>query len=477
MHPALVERVALPVLYRRTWPRLRAEMGRLRAAEERTTGATRALWERRAIEAARAAGVHSPWFRRSYRGHGAIATLESFRRLPVVTKQDVREHVESMLRDGVDPAALQRGATGGSTGVPTPYYHDDAWWVRASAAALRADAWTGWRIGERHATLWGTPLRETRRARCARVLGERARNQLFLPGFDLSDAHVDENLDRIARARPRLVTGYASVLAAHARRVLERGLRLTPPRAVISAAETLRPATREDAERAFGAPVFDRYGCREIGIIAQECSEHAGLHVASEHVYVEIDVDGRPARPGETGRVLLTLLGAPAFPFVRYEVGDTAVAADDFAPCACGLPFPRIARVEGRLLDVLRRADGSAVSGTFFPHLMKEFAWVRAFQVAQDALGAVEVRIVPEGEALGDTAPVLSATRDVLRGLPVRVVCAPSLERTPSGKVWVTRSMWPGPARAAVTGTSGTTGTTGATGATGTTGAAQAAQA
>lgn len=450
MHRLLVENVTLPILFRRSWPRLRAEIARLRDAEGQTFRSTLDLWERRALDAARGAGLHSPYFRRAYRGHGAIETMDEFRRLPVVTKEMLREHLDEMLRDGTDRRTLQRGATGGSTGVPTPYYHDEAWWTRASATALRGDMWAGWRMGEVHATLWGTPLSETPRAKWTRIAGERARNQIFLPSFDLSDANVDRNVDRLVAGAPRLVTGYASVLTAHARRILGRGVEMPRPRSVVSSAETLRPEMREAVERAFGAPVYDRYGCRELGMIAQECSVHQGLHVATEHVYAEVDVDGRPARPGETGRLLVTLLGEPAFPFVRYEVGDAAVQGDD-EPCLCGLPFPRLARVEGRLLDVLRRAGGGALSGTFFPHLLKEFPFVREFQVVQDETGAVEIRIVPEGPrpSADLVEPVVAATAAALGGLPVRVEFVAALERTPAGKVRITHSRWDGRARAA----------------------------
>lgn len=451
MHRLLVEHVAMPFFFRRSWPKLREQLAAIRAAEAATPRATRDAWERRAVEAARVARDRTPYYRDLYHGRGPLETIEDFRRLPVVSKETMRAHVEEMLHEGADRRTLQKGATGGSTGVPTPYYHDDAWWARASAAALRGDEWAGWRIGDRNATLWGTPLSETFKGRLLRVVGEHAKNQLFLPSFDLADANLDRNIDRLVRARPVLVTGYASVLVAHARRIAERGVEFPSPRSIVSSAETLRPAMREQIEKAFGAPVYDRYGCRELGLIAQECSVHDGLHIASEHVYVEIDAGGRPARPGESGRVLVTLLGGLTFPFVRYEVGDAAVAAND-EPCLCGVPFPKLARVEGRLLEVLRKADGGTLSGTFFPHLMKEFPFVREFQVVQDERGAVEIRVVPEGTEppAAAVAPILAETQKVLGAVPVRVAFVAALERTPSGKVRVTQSRWnPEPAAGA----------------------------
>ncbi|MCG3135604.1 MAG: Phenylacetate-coenzyme A ligase [Planctomycetes bacterium] len=438
----LVEHIGYPLLFRRTWPRLRASIAEIEAAERDDPGAVAARWERRAVESARAAAAGSPWFRARLGPPEEIRTIDDFRKLPVTRKQDLSAHAERMLRSDADLRSLQRGATGGSTGEPTPYWHDEAWWVRASAVAMRGDQWTGWSLGDRTATLWGTPLAESVRARLVRTLGERARGQLFLAGFDLTRARVDEHLGRLLSWRPVVVTGYASILSAYVDRMEERGVTLPGVRAVVSAAEPLPPELRARIERAFGAPVFDRYGCRELGMIAQESSCHAGLHVACEHVHVEIEKDGRPARPGETGRVLVTLLGEPAFPFVRYEVGDAAVAADA-APCLCGIPNPRIARVDGRLLDIVRRRDGSGLTGVFFPHLMKEFAWVRLFQVAQSADGSVDVRVVPrDGGGDGDAREALAAEirRALGPGIDVAVRLVADLERTPSGKVRVTRS-------------------------------------
>lgn len=326
---SLVENLAVPALHPRTSSALRDELDVLRDAEGRSAHATADLSERRAIAAARSAGVHSPWFRRHYRGHGAIATAAEFRALPIVTREMVRLHADEMVRDGVELSDLRRGATSDAP----PSVIADPWRLRAAAVSVRADEWAGWRSGEVHVTL----VRDEQGA-------ARVRDRIHLPCHDLSDAHVDRNLARLRRAKATLLSGHASDLVAHARRALARDVTPQPPRAVVATAGVLSPEARDTIERAFRAPLLDRYGSEDLGVVAQECYAHAGLHVASEHVHVEIDAGGRPAVPGETGRVLVTLLGEPSFPFVRYDVGDTAVAGDA-GPCACGLPFPRIARV------------------------------------------------------------------------------------------------------------------------------------
>ena len=359
-------------MYRRTWPRVRTALADLRAAERDDPATVRRRSLGQALATARRAAERSPLLRELYREAGVTAAdlrgddVAALRALPPLTKEILRAHADDIVCDDADRSDLVRGATGGSTGVPSPYFHDTEWWCCATAAAMRGDEWTGWRTGERVASVWGTPLEETRRARLRRTVLERARNFLFLPGFDLSPDVLERKLEEMYAFRPRLVTGYASLLRAAAEGILASGRRPLRPLALVSSAEPLPPETRATVERAFGAPVYDRYGCRELGIVAQECEQHDGLHVVLPHVWVEIDVDGRPAAPGETGRLLITLLDNDSFPMVRYEVGDLATAGDD-SPCPCGLSYPRLRAVEGRILDVLWNARGGALTGVFLP--------------------------------------------------------------------------------------------------------------
>ncbi len=60
------------------------------------------------------------------------------------------------------------------------------------------------------------------------------------------------------------------------------------------------------------------------------------MHVFTEGVFLEIiRQDGKPAGPGEIGKVVLTNLFNQAMPFVRYDIGDMAVASGD-RRCECG---------------------------------------------------------------------------------------------------------------------------------------------
>ena len=90
----------------------------------------------------------------------------------------------------------------------------------------------------------------------------------------------------------------------------------------------------------FGAKVFDQYGSRELSGIAHEC-EARGHHIAAESYIVEVLKDGRTAKPGEVGEVVITDLNSFSVPLIRYRTEDRAIAMDK-TPCDCGRGLPRI---------------------------------------------------------------------------------------------------------------------------------------
>jgi len=105
-----------------------------------------------------------------------------------------------------------------------------------------------------------------------------------------------------------------------------------------------------------------------------------------------VDDQGRPVPAGVEGNVAITDLYNYGMPFVRYLNGDRAIGGT--TPCPCGRGLATIAKVIGRRLDILPTPDGRQVPGEFFPHLLKEFDEVRRFQVLQETLSKVTLKVV-----------------------------------------------------------------------------------
>lgn len=114
---------------------------------------------------------------------------------------------------------------------------------------------------------------------------------------------------------------------------------------------------------AFGCRLAEICNCEEVGNVAWECPRTAGvMHVNSDACVLEIvDEDGRPARSGEGGRVIVTNLFNRTMPFIRYELGDRAALLPS-KRCECGYDGPSMTLVAGRSGDFIRPPSGRRVS-------------------------------------------------------------------------------------------------------------------
>jgi len=362
--------------------------------------AVRELQERRLRKLVLHAYRHVAYYRERMAALGLrpeqIATLDDLARLPLLSKEDVREHLYfDLLADNKDNRQVLKITTSGSTGEPFVCYADRGQLEMRWAATLRSMEWTGYRFGDRQARLWHQTIGMTWHQVLRERLDAWLSRRIFVPAFEMSENDVERALGRLRSHQPVLVDGYAecfSYLADYARR---RRLPAIRPRGIISSAQVLPDEHRSAIESAFGTHVFDKYGSREFSGIAYECDAHQGHHVVAENYVVEVLTGGRPTPPGEVGEVVVTDLNNFCMPLIRYRIGDLAVAMDPAEACPCGRGLPRLGRIEGRVQSMILGAAGRVVPGSLFLHLFKDYNHaIRQFQVVQDAAGSVTLRIV-----------------------------------------------------------------------------------
>lgn len=318
-----------------------------------------------------------------------------FAALPLLTKQDIRENLEALVQDNIPKARLIRSGTGGSTGAPVPFYRDVSYMRTAAALKWRNLMWTGWRLGDARVKIWGSAFDVKHSSYLLDRMIRWFSNEETYPAFEMSEDNMQKWFRRICNIRPAFIEGYTNPLVGFACYVQENQGRLDNLgiKGVINAAETLYESQRRCLEDVFGCRVFNRYGGRELSDIAHEC-QHGTLHICDDWVYVEVvDDKGWPVQPGVSGQIVLTGLHNKSMPFIRYAVEDVgALMPDDFV-CPCGLPFRSLARLEGRIQDLIVLPGGGYVAGEIFPHLFKDFD-IEHFQVIQYTEHTVEVKIV-----------------------------------------------------------------------------------
>lgn len=357
--------------------------------------------------------------------------------LPVWTRDDQNRLFESL--DGPPVAGSYVHATGGSTGSPTRFYVTRESYEWRTAVSDRAYAWAGAQEGQRSVYVWGTPVYpQGLAARIKAHTHHWFQRRAYFDSFHFGEAEKEACCRLINRTRPHALVGYAGNLVELAEYVQRHPSSLSwKARTAVTAAEGLAPGRRELVKGRLADELFMSYGSREFMLIGMECHEHRGYHVAADNVWAEVvRDDGTPAAAGETGRILVTDLRNDANPFVRYEIGDLGTIAVEDDVCPCGLPFPLLASVDGRVQETILLPNGEKLTALFIPHMMKEFEWIRRYQVVQESDRSIRIRVVADdelGPALTDR--VEEALRPkVGPDMSIGFERVDHLQKTPSGK-------------------------------------------
>jgi phenylacetate-CoA ligase len=395
---------------------------------------------------ARHAYEQCPFYRRRFDRAGLrpgdLRRLDDLRALPPLEKREIQEQGDMMIAREWPRADLIPNQTGGSTGTPISFLLSGDRKCSRAAATVRHDRWAGCDVGDKTAVVWGAPRDRPADAWRTRLRDAVLREPLWLDAGLLTEERMLHFQSQLHRFRPRVVRAYARALAVFARFLQSRGLEAFHPQSIITSAEVLEDADRTLLEEVFCCPVFNRYGCREVSVIASECPQHSGLHVMAEGLYVEIETANGPAAAGEVGSVLITDLLNGAMPLIRYRIGDMAAWADGDCPCGRGLP--RLTRVAGRVTDFLVGGDGRLVSGVFLAtYVVAQRPSLGQVQIVQTEAGAVTYRIRPgrDFDSVSDIVYLQRATREHLgTEAEVNVEMVDALPPELSGKFLFSRS-------------------------------------
>jgi phenylacetate-CoA ligase len=304
-------------------------------------------------------------------------------KLPILTKSLIRENFDALKSNDLALRQWRYNTSGGSTGEPIRFIQDTEYAERSAALTDVYSAWLGCEVGESQLLLWGSerdlfygkPPLKTR-------LGNWLRNSQTLNAFQMTVERMRDYLAIINRVRPRLIIAYAQAIYELAKFAEAENIAVVPQHAILTSAGTLYQFMREKIEQIFGCRVFNRYGSREVGLIACERPGYSGLVASPQSNYIEIvDCLGSPVPFGVEGDILVTNLFNKAMPLVRYAIGDRGMLADPAISGGNGRQI--LTKVSGRNVDAFRTAEGGLIDGEYFTHLLYFRPWLSKFQVIQ----------------------------------------------------------------------------------------------
>jgi phenylacetate-CoA ligase len=348
--------------------------------------------------------------------------------LPILTKAMVTEHRDAMVAGGLEQPGLKISHTGGSTGQPLAYYYTDEKIERMRAGMMRSYRWAGWRQGDKVLNFWGARHDIKKHRTLADRLRRYVAAEQTLGAWEFDENDLQQWVKHIRHWRPVLLQGYASILAELATHVTDNKLRL--PRSikgVFSTAEVLYDRQRSAIETAFGCPVYNQYGCREVPNIATQCI-HGNLHIFSDLVKLEsVPVDGED-------RLLVTSLTNHLMPMIRYEVGDLGRLSE--GECPCGSPFPLLELDVCRSNDLIVTPGGRKVYPSYFVHLLDGQSDILRYQFRQLALNHIQLQLCAPTAVVDRVGQILTSQlqHDLGQDMRLSVEHVDNIPRARSGK-------------------------------------------
>ncbi len=363
---------------------------------------------------------------------------EVWRQVPLLTKPQLRALGPQLNARAVPPHELPLGMlrTSGSTGIPVELRATATtrlWW---DALTLREHLWSRRDFMARMGVIrsrkrdaqstdgvvsggWGKPV-----------------STLFASG-PASAMHIGRPMTELAdwllRFDPRYLLTYPSIMPALMDELAARGSRPAALEEVRFISEPLDPELVTRLEQEWQVRSADLYSANEVGYMAFRCREQGALHVQSEALRLEVlDDRGEACAPGETGRVVVTALHNLATPLLRYEIGDYATVGE---ACPCGRSLPVLARIQGRVRNLVRTPDGRRYWPTALLRI-RTVAPIMQAQFVQTTPDTVELRVVLSRPLTAEeTSEARQKVRDMLK-YPFEVVIVPMAEiaRGPTGK-------------------------------------------
>ena len=348
-----------------------------------------------------------PYYRDVFTSRGLkpsdIQTGEDLYKLPILTKQIIRDHYNELFATNADAKRIIKSSTGGSTGTPIQFSKDAKEWSEQKAATLRAWEWYGLRLGDKIFSLGGNSIVQKKNPFSLKNLYDMIiMRNIKHSSADVTDEGMMAHYKSLMKLKPKAIRGYGSSIYILARFIEKEHLPICPLKVILTTGEVLVPEYRRKMEEVFNAPVFDEYGAGDGGILSHECTLRDGLHIEETLCYIEItDKKGNVLPDGTPGFVTTTDLENYVFPFLRYHVGDMAYIKP--GECTCGLKSRRFGEVLGRAGRLVYNKQGVPISPTMFLFMMYPdldykkpenkilYNKIDKFQIRQDKDGDIQI--------------------------------------------------------------------------------------
>lgn len=311
-------------------------------------------------------------------------------KLPILTKDMVRNLGNELLSTAVPPSQRVYGHTGGTTGKSLQLYSDKLTQPRQ------------WAVWWRHRKRFGLDLNDEFIVFAGRnvIPLDNMAPPFWRRNFPMHQTYVSihhmtkQNMPALIKylqtRKVKYYSGYPSAVYLVAQYMQDNNICLPhPPEVIVLGAETLLPHQRRAMEKAFGGKITDQYGASEQCGNISEC-QHRHYHVDMEFGHIEflpLENDMPKVR-----RIICTGFWNEAMPLIRYDIGDLATLPTEDMVCPCGRKSPVVEKIDGRIESYIITPDGRQAGRLDF--IFKDSQYIEEAQFIQNDISTVKIKIV-----------------------------------------------------------------------------------
>ncbi|WHX50784.1 hypothetical protein QNH46_09105 [Paenibacillus woosongensis] len=336
--------------------------------------------------------------------------LKEFKKLPYLTKEDIRHNYEQYLSSTSEEIFLEM--TTGTTGRPMKCPK-----TKTERLISTLAIWD-----ERKK--WDPDVNINN---FVSLYGSR-----FGDAFNFDVANMRKIFDSILQTNPRWLSAPITAIKKYAKLAEQHYANKFQIKFIELVGEYADRSERQYIEQVFGCKTIVHYGLRETWGIAYECPE-GNLHVRDDIFFIE-----EAAANDNMNELIVTSFYNKLMPIIRYRTGD--IGRCKLIKCNCGQEGQVIELMGGRVAGVIK-GPNEYLGDIFFKRVMSNmhelgFDCIDSFVVVQSSIDQFDIQLVKKNNFTDESARVFHQliNNRLGREMKVNLIFMKEIPVSPSGK-------------------------------------------
>lgn len=304
-----------------------------------------------------------------------LQTLADINKIPLLTKDEVRQHGKDMVDKRIDIKTLSKGYTSGTTGKALELFFDKKTVSREWASICYQWERVGYKAGDGRIELRGFIQDD--------------RDFIFLPDervlriniIKMSSENIKNILNKIQQLEYKFIHGYPSAIYKFAKIIKTNKIKYIP-NAIMMASEVLYDWQMQVIDEVFNCPKIIHYGQAEKVALGAWTSERKYSFIPSYGI-VEFDEDSK--------ELIATSLINEVMPLIRYKLTDTIENFSDVSIETTNLLYPVIDDIGGREEDYTYDDNNNLIPPAVVTFPFKQLKFIDAAKIIQHGINDFEL--------------------------------------------------------------------------------------